>query len=467
MTHSQLMKALITSVSASSFGMIWGVLATGMPLTMLLERLGASDFQIGIMVSVQQVMLLLQVPAAIFLERFQTRKIYWTILAALHRSVWIVPALAPFLFSQAQHSIAAVITAVAISSFFAQLAVPIWYAWMADLLPPGISARFWGIRSAIVTFTSVLVLFLAGFILDCFPESMNGFTIVFLLAALCGVLDVIIHTFVPEPHSPKRKRIFPIKKRFRLILKNQDFMWLTGGMTCWYVGITLTGVFGTVFMKQYLKLDYSGISLFIVLSSIGAFTLTPLAGKLADRFGARILCAVLMFLVPVCNLMWFFAEPGMKTISLPFWGIASIPAMTFLMAFPQFVAGGLNAGVAVYQMHLLGLLSRPRDRMLQMASHWFMIGFFSIFGSIIGGRLSDFLRVHPIPIQLEYMQITPYHILLLLQLLLAWTAAILLLRIRVSGADLKLSDVFRLVRVINPLRAVSIVPTPWSCKDRK
>lgn len=456
LSRKHIVKSLIISVTASCFGFAWVTIALGMPLTLLLERLGATGFEIGLLVSVQQIPLMLQVPTAIVLERFHARKIYWFLFALFHRMLWFTPAVVPFVLGATPAAVYTVVIMVGFSTVFAQMATPVWLGWMADLLPRDLSAKFWALRQAAVTMISVITLFLIGYVLDRFsgPNSFIGFSILFVIAGLTGMADIILHVLVPEPKPHISRITIPVMKKIELIFKNADFMWLTISMMLWYFGLAMIAVFGVVFMKRELRLDYTGISIFVIIGSIGAFAMSPLLGKLAERFGARTLCALILVLGPVMGIGWFFVEPGNTQIELSFLGIHSIPTALYVMLIPQLIAGGFYSGVGLYQMHLSGILSRPHGRMLQMSVHWSLIGGLSALGALIGGKIVDYFKLNPPDMQLYSMPMTYYHVLVIVHLLISLSAAIVLLKVKIKGTDISMADVFRMVRVANPLRAV-------------
>ena len=68
--------------------MMWAATALGMATTMFMECNGASGVMIGMIVTVQQLAMATQIPAALFAERLTARKKYWAILTIIQRVMW-------------------------------------------------------------------------------------------------------------------------------------------------------------------------------------------------------------------------------------------------------------------------------------------------------------------------------------------------------------------------------------------
>jgi len=463
LSRQQIIRALIISVTGSCFAMVWVYLAQGMPLTMLMERLGATKTQIGLMVSLQQIVLILQLPVSILVERFKSKKPIWIIGAFIHRAIWILPGWIPFLVGDTQTAIYMIIAGVAISTTLAQMISPIWLSWMADLLPKDLSVRFWSLRNATITIASLGMVFVAGYILDLYPDKddFNGFLIVYSIASLAGIMDVLIHLFVPEPKRIQPVTQFSLKKRFSAIFKNVDFMWLTAALCAWYFAAALVGVFGPLFFREDLELTYTGVSMYTIIASLGAFILSLMMSKLTKKYGARTLCVLLLFITPLLAYVFFFAKPGMMEISIPYFNKSvSVPASLPLVIIPQFIAGGFYSCIAIIQLHLAGILSKPRGRILALAIHWSLIGLIASAGSFAGGKIGDTFDKYfkdAISIELPHMQMVSYHILIIISTAIAWGAGLLMLKVRRNDDELTMAEVFRSMKIALPLRAITFV----------
>jgi len=163
-----------------------------MPLTMFMERLGARDVAIGMVVTVQCLAMVMQIPSAMLAERLTNRKLYWGITALLHRLIWFLPPLVPLLFANGSAAGWAMLALVGTSSLLAHASAAPWYSWMADLIPEHQRNRFWARRQSFTQGAFLLAMALGGWILDRYSGTgtggggFTGFRIVFILAGLAG-----------------------------------------------------------------------------------------------------------------------------------------------------------------------------------------------------------------------------------------------------------------------------------------
>src|SRR3954463_8089650 len=89
----ELEASLRKNVIAGALGTVWTVAVYGLPLPLFMEAIKASGFQLGLMGAVRQAAMFAQLPSAFLVERLDRRKTYWAIIASIHRSLWLVPAL--------------------------------------------------------------------------------------------------------------------------------------------------------------------------------------------------------------------------------------------------------------------------------------------------------------------------------------------------------------------------------------
>lgn len=128
-------------------------MTVSLPLTMFLEALGAGGAQMGLSVTLQQLAMAVQIPAALWVERLSRRKPFWAATAIPHRLIWLLPALLLVVPDLPPGMLVGLtLTAVGVSSVLAHASVPAWFSWMADLVPAEGSGRFgsgWGRRGGI------------------------------------------------------------------------------------------------------------------------------------------------------------------------------------------------------------------------------------------------------------------------------------------------------------------------------
>lgn len=465
-TQADLRFGMRVNIVAGAMGTMWSALAQGTALTMLMECLKASGPAIGLLTTAQYMSMPMQIPAALFAERLPTRKTTWGIVAFIHRFIWFIPAILPFFLLGHRGAMAWVILGVvALSALLTQICVPMWYCWMADLIPGSMRGRFWGVRQGFCMGAYLVAMAATGYLLDAYPDPRSpngtflGFSIVFGLAAFVGCADIIVHLWVPEPRPrpcPPRRSILD---RIVEPMRNADFRWLTFAFGVWNFAIGLVGSFGIIYLaREYDRADflvnYRGLAAISISASVGMIAASFLWSRIMDRIGARSLAAILMVLAPASGAVWFFMRRASVSLSLPFVGSFSLPQPILLLILVNPVAGGLYSGVSLCQINLCTALAPKDGRTMAMAVHWTLIGLMAGLGPLVGGFVLDEIGLHPIEWTLPTgTHFAFIHVLAVGLMLIAWFVAVpLLLRIQARAGDLPV-----VVFASNPLRAVSII----------
>jgi len=457
-SNRDLRKAMRINILAGCLGVLWWSLCVGMPLTMFMEAIGASGVLIGMITTVRLLVMTVQIPAAIVSENLGSRKKFWSPIVLAHRAVWLVAAGLAFYWKPGQRWLpVTVIAVVGFSDLLGNVGSASWWSWMADLIPAKSSGRFWGIRQSITTMASLVGIVLSGWILDLFRKpgsgsvDARGFAVVFALAAIIGMTDVIVHLWVKEPRPAPPERHHSFAKRVFAPLRNRDFRLLTLAMGVWNFGCAMIGTFGIVYLRRDFHSTYTALASLSIAGSLGSVATSYIFGHLIDRFGARVCGAMLLLTAPLTTLGWFFINNS----SIKFGPFVLSQAIA-LLCLTSLVGGGLFSAVVLCQLRLAGLLSNPNGRTVAMAVHWSFIGLLAAPGSFVGGVIMDRFTAHPVMIMLPSgIPFSFFHALLLVFLLTTWCVALpLLLSIRTPTSEVAFGSAVSRMFLANPLNVV-------------
>lgn len=394
-----LQRAMSVNIVAGSLGMFWAAVAFGMPLPLFMEAIRASGQQLGLLGGLRQLSMLAQLPVAFVVERMSARKPFWATVLILQRSLWGLPGLLPFVWPDRPDLIViTTIAMLAVAEVMGNLGNAPWMSWMADLLPPSQSGRFWGRRQRVLSLALVVASGLFGIILDQFPSQAGliGFTIVFGIAGIAGVVDIIIHLFVHEPAPVPHPQDTPVLRRLVQPLRDPCFRRLTWALGAWNCAVAMPGIthgvpgfFNVIYLKEAFGASYSQASILIIASAIGGVLFTSWIGHQMDLYGARKTALRLMILGPLATLSWFFVSPARLDISLPFLGHTSMPWAALLMGFASLFIGGFYMGMLLCQIRLTQAHTPPEGRTVSMALHWALVGLIAFFGPLVAGVIKD------------------------------------------------------------------------------
>ncbi len=451
------------SIAAGTFGNIWIVMSIGMPLTMFMEAMGASGFLIGLLMTVRLMAMTAQIPGAFISDRLGSRKRFWGIVALIHRGVWFAIAGAALLWKpEAGWLPALIISLVALSDILANAATSSWLSWLADLIPAKNAGKFWGRRQSIGMAASLLGMAFAGYTLDLFRNpttnttSPGGFALVFGIAAVFGLADILIHLRVKEPRPAPKPTDTGIFQRLLKPLRSRDFRLLTLSLGAWSFGGTMFAAFALVYFKRSFPVTYTHVAAVTVAGSLGSVATSYLFGALIDRLGPRVLCAILMLLSPLPAAAWFFVHPGNLTFHLPWFGPWTLPQVAAVQVLAGFFSGSLFSGLAPCQLRLAAALSQASGRTISMAMHWSLVGLIAGAGALTGGWIMDWWVAQGFSLTLPNGTAVSYlHIIVVIFALLAWTAALpLALAIRAPLDQVAFSDAVSRMLLTNPVNAI-------------
>jgi len=445
------------SIFAGSLGMLWMSLSVGLPLTMFMEALGASGVLIGLITAVRLVSMAAQIPGAMLAEAMGSRKQVWAALALSHRALWFVPAALALAAHTGEPWIPVlVVAAVALSELLGNASGAPWLSWMTDLIPGRTSGKFWGTRQSVITAVSLGGLWLAGFLLDSYDgnkssASLDGFALVFGLAAIFGLLDIIVHLGVPEPARSAGQGSTPVWRKLLAPMRSDAFRRLTLAIGAWSFGFAMVGTFGIVYLKKEFGLSYSELAAITVAGAIGSVASSYFLGRLIDRVGSRISASLLFLTAPLSMLGYFFLGEGVHEVA----GLR-VSDVTLIIFLTSICGGALFSGVGLCQIRLLGVLSDASGRTMWMAVHACLIGFLAALGPLAGGVIMDWFSAHPTGWDLPGgIGFSFYHAQILLFFLVAWGVALpVLLSVRMPEEEMPFNAAVSEMLLTSPVQVI-------------
>lgn len=450
-------RSLRLTLVAGAFGLMWFAVVEGMPLTMLLEALGASSLLIGLLSTANLVTLCGQILGAYFAEKRPRRRGVWIAFVMTARVMWFLLPILVWLRPGGNVTTAALIVAIAaISGILNKGSAAPWWSWMADLIPSRERNRYWGIRQAVTMTTYLLFSALAGWILDRFPAEpeghLHGFILVLVLAACFGVTDILIHLGVREPLPTPTPHNLPLWERLIRPLRERDFLLLTLGMGVWYMACGVVGPFGPVYLKRVFDVTYSDLAALVVSASLGTAAAGLVWIPFLNRFGNRGFALLMLAIAPLFAGAWFIIRSG--TVDLPFFGSYRQPIVVHTVT--GFFAGAVYSGVGLAQFGMLSSLAPREGRTMAMAVHWTVVGLLAALGPLLGGWLADVMTLHPLPWRILTGELWGFmHSLIFPHVILIWGVALpLIQRMTLPEGEKRIRTLFGRIFFFNPMRGI-------------
>ncbi|HID31345.1 MAG TPA: MFS transporter, partial [Desulfobacterales bacterium] len=358
-------------------------LTGGVFLVAFALKLGASNSVIGLLAAIPPLSQLIQIPSIYLIEKYRVRRAISVYASASSRLFWVLIALIPFLFS-IEKGLVFLILAFSLKTAIGTVSLCSWNSWMRDLVPQDQLGTFFSKRMSLATALGIPISLVAGFYLDywkkLYPDhELYGYSILFFLGFLAGMLGVYFLSTIPEP------RMAPLEGKpqfFELIIqpfKDDNFKNLVMFLGSWDFAVNLAAPFFTVYMLRRLELDMSFVIVLMVLSQLTSLAFLRIWGKISDRFSNKSVLGVSGPLFMLCILGWTFTTmPEKHVLTMPL-----LIAIHILM-------GISTAGVTLATGNI-GLKLAPKGKATAyLAANSIVNSLAAGIAPILGGRFADF-----------------------------------------------------------------------------
>ena len=282
-------RTLRLSVAEGSITQIFLNWTSGSVLIGYMLFLGASPTQIGLISSVP---LLAQVmsPLAAWLAALAGRRKGLTIAASLlGRGLWLLAACLPLLGVPAALQPSFMVALIMVSSLFQASAGTLWAAWMGDVVPDGRRGRYFGLRTGVVGMVGMGANLGAGWFLDHVAAPVN-FQVVILVAVVCALLGVLLYGFHYEPPAAVHRA--SLRDVVAQPLREPNFRRFLLFAVYWQGAVLLSAPFVFPYFIGELKMNFTHIAIWSAVASTCALVTTSQWGRVADRFGNKVVLAV-------------------------------------------------------------------------------------------------------------------------------------------------------------------------------
>ena len=326
----------------NTFGTLWGVISGGgsSSLTGYAGYLGAGDFVYGLLTAIPLAAALLQIPFATLVSRTQRRKKYLMTYGLFSRVLWIIIGLVPFFIPASQSTLRlwSVILLIGVSSAFSSFINVCWMPWMADLVPVEIRGRWLSKRDGITSIASVTMGLVVAGILDRMT-GFTGYTIVFVMCGVLGILDMVCFFFMEEVYKtpPVQLKLLPVIQQ---VFRNRPFFKFMLFWTAWCFTANMSGAYLARYALTEMGLSYMQ---FTISSQVTAAAVTILVishwGRLLDHFGSKPVLWCTCIVAALTPLFFLFSTQGSiwptllhNLIGAAFWSGANLAATSLQLS---------------------------------------------------------------------------------------------------------------------------------------
>ncbi len=423
LSQRELSRSMSLNIAAGAMGSMWFVVCSNQPIfnVFLKNAVGLSSSSLGLILSVTQFMAAFQLVSIMIFGALKRRKPF-VIAAHVVQRCYAFALMGVSLWAHFSGGSAAVadgaFPVVFISMTLAWIAWNVcsagWWSWVADIFPDNIRGSFFGRRSAIINVVNVAWFFSVTLALDWVPDSATFLVYagVFAIAGTVGVVDMVLHLFIPEPRAAAREPMSAAD--FFAPLRDRNYLgfMLAVGLALFsinvfapFTGPYVTGAEGLGAPNTWLGITYA-------LSQLAWVVASPLMGIMMDRYGRR--PVVVIGLLSVLNWIGYLFVSRANYVFL-------LPAMSL---FSGFLASGFWEG----QNQMMLSLTPERNRSAYVSWYLALTGMIASAGPYAGGFLHDLLRGADLP-SAAGLRLGPFQVVMLASLGLCFLSALALSRV--------------------------------------
>ncbi len=347
--------------------------------------LGATTTQIGLLSSLPTLLgNFTQIFSSKAMEKFSRKKIVilFTTLQAIFWLFVLLSGVFFFIFKfNSAVSVNFLIMAYTLLIAFGAFVSPIWNSWMKDLVDPDKSGKYFGTRSKVIGFVSLLAMLIGGFILDYFKNTkvFIGFFILFAICFLARLISSQLFRKQYEPGLETEKDYHFSLWQFIKKMGHNNFGKFVIAISLMNFAISIASPFFAVYMLKDLGFSYITYTIIIVSSIIGNLIFVPFWGKFADRYGNVKTIKITAFLTSLVPILWFASYFLFKG------NAGLIPFLIFTEVYSGMVFAGFSLTTSNFIYDAV-----TRQRMALCTSYFNVINGIAVFlGATLAGLIAS------------------------------------------------------------------------------
>lgn len=304
--------------------------------------IGAGNLAIGFLNSfVGLIGPLTQIKSVRLMEKYSRRKIilYSIFLQAF---LWIPIILLGFLFYKdifLNYLPILLIIFYSLHMGLGAIGTPAWFSLMGDLVPNDKRGKYFAFRNRVVNFVTILSMLFAGFLLDYFKTNgfvLLGFSIIFLVAFVSRLLSGYLIVKHYEPNFKLKKGYYFSFFEFIKHANENNFGRFVLFVGVLFFAVSIASPFFAVYMLNELQFSYLWYTLITLFPVVLSIIVLPFWGRIADKYGNRLVIFISSLSVPFFPLLWLFSTSKIYLLLVPslvaglLWGAFNLSAFNFI-----------------------------------------------------------------------------------------------------------------------------------------
>lgn len=375
-------------------------LASGGFLAAFALLLGASNFQIGVMIAIPFMVQPLQIFAVMAVEKAQMRKIYAVISYFVAYSMWIPISILPFLMETPNAgAVSLMLGFIGLRGMANAFVNTSWNGWLRDIVPQDIMGKFFARRLQLATVASVVAAIGGAAFIDWWKESgpaaeIFGYSYAMLFGSiLFGFTAVGFMARIPEPRmmvpdGPRRSVAESLKRP----LRDRNFRQLIKFTFLWNFVAHLAVPFFTVYMLVVLEMSLTTVVALGVLSQMANVFFLRIWGPLVDQYGSKVVLSL-------CSSLYFLVILGWTFTTLPEKHGFTMPLLALLHMLIGIASAGINIASTTIRMKM----APKAEATSYLTTVSLAANIAAGISPLLGGAFADFFSVRQLEVSLRWV----------------------------------------------------------------
>jgi MFS family permease len=351
---------------------------------LLLLSYGVSNGVIGLNASIANLCGAASIiPGALAISRARSRKRLVVLTGGgIGRLGLLAISAAPLLAGESGLAVASLVGLNALRTAMGNFSNPAWTSMVADLVPQGSRARYFGKRNVAIIAASIVASPLAGGIVKSlsgitgFPHL--GFQAIFLLSFAVGMLSTASFASIPDAAVSEASAPRPAGFPLRELLADRRFAGFCLSAFVWNVALQVAAPFFNVYLASRLGASAWTIGALTAVSSVFTLLGQLVFGRVTDRRGDVFVLVLAGLAIPILPLAWM---------------IVSSP---FHVVFINIASGLLWAGYNLANFNILLKITPDERRPEATAVYQTLVTGSAVLGPLAGGAIADAFGFLPI-----------------------------------------------------------------------
>lgn len=183
--------------------------------------------------------------------------------------------------------------------------------WFVETVNEKIRGRYMSVRQIFSLLVSATIPILSGRFLDLSADKYVAFCIIFSVGWLFSGLESFSLSKIKSPVKEAHEYVkYKLSDLILKPLKNKQFMKLIWLMIFFYVVWNLSMSFASVYQLKYMEISYTYINLMSAFGAVMQILIYPIAGKIMDKYGSKLLMRIAFFFFMTHVLLYAFMVKG-------------------------------------------------------------------------------------------------------------------------------------------------------------